>query len=80
LPDPFGRTGQPVLVRGGMGASSYVLAGLDSSEALAFSSACRGPLGGTPGAGRDVDAVVMATEQAGLAQRVARLEPLISIP
>jgi hypothetical protein len=24
--------------------------------------------------------VVMATEQAGLAQRVARLEPLISIP
>jgi tRNA-splicing ligase RtcB len=80
LPDPFGRTGQPVLVGGGMGASCYVLAGLDSSEALAFSSACRGPLGGTPGAGRDVDAVVMATEQAGLAQRVARLEPLISIP
>jgi RNA-splicing ligase RtcB len=63
-----------------MGASSYVLSGLDSSEALAFSSSCRGPLGGTPGAGRDVDAVVMATEQAGLAQRVARLEPLISIP
>jgi RNA-splicing ligase RtcB len=63
-----------------MGASCYVLAGLDSSEALAFSSACRGPLGGTPGAGRDVDAVVIATEQAGLAQRVARLEPLINIP
>ena len=79
LPDPFGRTGQPVLVVGGMGASSYVLAGLDSSEALAFSSASRGPLGGTPGAGKDVDAVVIATEQAGLAQRVARLESLICI-
>jgi tRNA-splicing ligase RtcB len=80
LPDPFGRTGQPVLVGGAMGACSYVLAGLDSSEALAFSSACRGPLEGAAGAGGDVDAVVMATEQAGLAQRVARLEPLISIP
>ena len=47
LPDPFGRTGQPVLVVGGMGASSYVLAGLDSSEALAFSSAA-GARSGVP--------------------------------
>ena len=54
-----------------MGHNAYVLAGLDGAEALAFSSASPGLVDG--------DAVVAATEQAGLAQRVARLEPLISI-
>lgn len=71
LPDPFGRTGQPLFVGGAMGHNAYVLAGLDGAEALAFSSASPGLVDG--------DAVVAATEQAGLAQRVARLEPLISI-
>lgn len=116
LPEPFGRTGQPVLIGGSMGTSSYVLAGLDSGEALAFSSAChgagrslsrqqalqrwsgrelvdalaragiqvrchssRGVAEEAPGAYKDVDAVVLAAERTGLAQRVARLEPLICI-
>jgi tRNA-splicing ligase RtcB len=32
-----------------------------------------------PGAYKDVDAVVEATEKAGLARKVARLEPVICI-
>lgn len=71
LPDPFGRTGQPLFVGGAMGANATVLAGLDGGESLAFSSASPGLVDG--------DAVAMATEQAGLAQRVARLEPLLCI-
>lgn len=42
LPAIFKQTGQPVLIGGSMGTSSYVLAGRDSSEAGAFSSACHG--------------------------------------
>jgi hypothetical protein len=54
-----------------MGANATVLAGLDGGESLAFSSASPGLVDG--------DAVAMATAQAGLAQRVARLEPLLCI-
>ena len=42
LPAEFADFGQPVLIGGSMGTASYVLAGLPSSEAEAFSSACHG--------------------------------------
>lgn len=42
LPPAFGAAGQPVLIGGSMGTSSYVLAGTRASEGLAFSSACHG--------------------------------------
>jgi tRNA-splicing ligase RtcB len=116
LPDAFRATGQPVLIGGSMGTESYVLAGMESSEATAFSSAChgagrrmsrnqarrrwkgrqvvdelsaqgitvrspssRGVAEEAPGAYKDVSEVVKASEQAGLAKRVARLKPVICI-
>ena len=116
LPEAFRQTGQPVLIGGSMGTESWVLTGMDSSEAAAFSSACHGAgrsmsrnqarrnwqgrkvvdeLAGrgvtvrspsmrgvaeeAPGAYKDVAEVVRASEQAGLAKRVARLKPLICI-
>jgi tRNA-splicing ligase RtcB len=42
LPDALSGVGQPVLIGGSMGTSSYVLAGTLESERLAFSSACHG--------------------------------------
>jgi len=42
LPRELRCFGQPVLVGGSMGAGSYVLAGMESSEAASFSSACHG--------------------------------------
>ena len=42
LPAALRAHGQPVLVGGSMGAGSYVLAGMASSEAASFSSACHG--------------------------------------
>ncbi|HVO04043.1 MAG TPA: RtcB family protein [Candidatus Cybelea sp.] len=42
LPPEFSVVGQPVLIGGSMGSSSYVLAGTRASEELAFSSACHG--------------------------------------
>jgi len=116
IPDSLRATGQPVLIGGSMGTGSYVLAGVTTSEEMAFSSAChgagramsrhaaakqwngrevgdelykkgivirspsmRGVAEEAPGAYKDVGAVVLAAEQAGLAKRVARLEPLICI-
>ena len=116
LPKSFRETGQPVLIGGSMGTESWVLAGMDSSERMAWSSACHGAgrrmsrtqarkrwrgrqvvedlaRGGitvrspswrgvaeeAPGAYKDVAAVVKASEQAGLARRVARLRPVICI-
>jgi len=116
LPEKYRAVGQPVLVGGSMGTESYVLAGMESSEATAFSSAChgagrsmsrtqarrrwqgrqvvdelaergiivrspssRGVAEEAPGAYKDVSAVVKASEQAGLAKRVARLKPVICI-
>lgn len=43
------------------------------------SPSARGVAEEAPGAYKDVDAVVLATERAGLARRVARLEPLVCI-
>jgi len=116
LPERFKSTGQPVLIGGSMGTESYVLTGMDSSEARSFSSAChgagrsmsrtkarrrwkgrqvmdeladrgitlrspsfRGVAEEAPGAYKNVSDVVMATERAGLARRVARLRPVICI-
>jgi len=116
LPAKYGKVGQPVLIGGSMGTGSYVLAGMESSEATAFSSAChgagrsmsrtqarrrwkgrqivdelaakgimvrspsfRGVAEEAPGAYKDVSAVVSASEQAGLATRVARLQPVVCI-
>lgn len=42
LPDAFSAIGQPVLIGGSMGTSSYILVGTSESEARAFSSACHG--------------------------------------
>jgi tRNA-splicing ligase RtcB len=116
IPEPYRSIGQPVLIGGSMGTESWVLAGMASSEATAFSSAChgagrsmsrnqarrqwngrqvadelesrgitirspssRGVAEEAPGAYKDVAHVVLASERAGLARRVARLQPLICI-
>ena len=42
LPPRYKSFGQPVLIGGTMGTSSYILAGTNQSESLAFSSACHG--------------------------------------
>jgi len=42
LPPRYKALGQPVLIGGTMGTSSYILAGTSESESLAFSSACHG--------------------------------------
>ena len=114
LPAAIRAAGQPVIIGGSMGTASYILAGLDDSQA--FSSAChgagrsmsrheasrhwqgrtlvnelaqrgilirspslRGVAEEAPGAYKDVGTVVEAATAAGLARKVARLEPLICI-
>jgi tRNA-splicing ligase RtcB len=42
LPGSLAATGQPVLIGGTMGTSSYILVGTAESEAAAFSSSCHG--------------------------------------
>jgi tRNA-splicing ligase RtcB len=42
LPAEFKLTGQPVLIPGSMGTSSYVLAGCEAGMALSFGSSCHG--------------------------------------
>ncbi|MBI1868376.1 MAG: RtcB family protein [Methylocystis sp.] len=42
LPEALRPFGQPVLIGGSMGAGSYVMAGIATSESQAFSSACHG--------------------------------------
>jgi tRNA-splicing ligase RtcB len=116
VPEKFKSTGQPVLIGGSMGTESWVLAGMDSSEATAYSSAChgagrrmsrnqarkrwkgrqvvddlaeqgitirspssRGVAEEAPGAYKNVSDVVLSSERAGLAKRVARLKPVICI-
>ena len=116
IPQALRAIGQPMLIGGSMGTSSYVLAGTREGEARSFSSAChgagramsrhqatrqwqgravieqlaargilirspsaRGVAEEAPGAYKDVGAVVDAAEAAGLARKVARLEPLVCI-
>jgi len=42
VPPAFQHAGQPVFIGGSMGTSSYVLAGTEEGESLAYSSACHG--------------------------------------
>ncbi|MBW1878209.1 MAG: RtcB family protein [Deltaproteobacteria bacterium] len=42
LPPDLQRTGQPVLIGGSMGTESWILAGVETAEERAFSSACHG--------------------------------------
>jgi tRNA-splicing ligase RtcB len=116
LPDRLRAVGQPVLIGGSMGTSSYVLAGTERGMRASFGSAChgagramsrsqalkrwngrevvdelerrgilirspslRGVAEEAPEAYKDVSEVVLATEAAGLARRVARLLPMITI-
>jgi tRNA-splicing ligase RtcB len=116
LPPAFKEVGQPVLIGGSMGTSSYILCGTQEAEQRSFSSACHGAgramsrraaskhwrgreviddLAGhgvtirspslrgvaeeAPGAYKDVSQVVEASDQAGLARKVARVRPLICI-
>lgn len=116
IPEPLRDVGQPVLIGGSMGTGSYILAGTQESEQLAFSSACHGAgramsrraakrkwhgrqlvdelaLAGiiirspslrgvaeeAPLAYKDVTAVVDAADAAGLACKIARVEPLICV-
>jgi tRNA-splicing ligase RtcB len=116
LPDIFKEVGQPVLIGGSMGTSSYVLCGTKESERQSFSSAChgagramsrsqatkhwqgrtlvdqlaargiiirspsmRGVAEEAPEAYKDVSVVVDVADRAGLARKVAKLEPVICI-
>lgn len=116
VPPAYRDVGQPVLIGGSLGTSSWVLAGTSDSEAAAFSSAChgagramsrhqatrrwqgrdivrsmaergiivkspsmRGVAEEAPGAYKDVERVVEVAHAAGLARKVARLEPIICI-
>jgi tRNA-splicing ligase RtcB len=116
LPEMYKDVGQPVLIGGSMGTSSYVLCGTNKSEQRSFSSAChgagralsrsqatkrwqgkalveelanrgiiirspsmRGVAEEAPAAYKDVSAVVDIADRAGLARKVARLEPVICI-
>lgn len=116
IPDAYKNVGQPVLIGGSMGTSSYVLAGTTEGEEKSFNSAChgagramsrhaamkrwkgrqvvddlasrgilirssswRGVSEEAPGAYKDVTAVVDAADKAGLAHKVARLEPLACV-
>jgi tRNA-splicing ligase RtcB len=42
VPEALRSVGQPVMIGGSMGTSSYVLAGVPASKSLAFASACHG--------------------------------------
>ncbi len=116
LPLEYQNVGQPVLIPGSMGTSSYVLAGTKKSMELSFGSTCHGAgramsrraakrlvnapsliqnlaekgihikAGSFAGAAeeapqayKDVDLVVEAVQQAGIAQKVAQLKPLVVI-
>lgn len=116
VPPALRHAGQPVLIGGSMGTSSYVLAGTSEGARLSFSSAChgagramsrneagkrwqgrvvvhelaargilirspsyRGVAEEAPGAYKDVAAVVDVADRAGLARKVARLEPMVCV-
>jgi tRNA-splicing ligase RtcB len=116
LPGRLRPVGQPVLIGGTMGTSSWVLAGTEAGMRASFGSAChgagramsrhqalkqwhgkkvvedleargilvrspslRGVAEEAPGAYKDVTEVVEATERAGLARRVAKLVPIVTI-
>jgi tRNA-splicing ligase RtcB len=114
IPDRYSQVGQPVLIGGTMGTSSYILAGKEDNQA--WGSAChgagrsmsrskalkkfkskgvlnelaqqgillraaskKGAAEEAPAAYKDVNQVVQATHDAGLARKVAKLAPLACI-
>jgi len=116
IPAALRDAGQPVLIGGSMGTSSWILAGTARGMRQAFGSAChgagramsrsaalkrwsgrhvvdelaargilvrspsqRGVAEEAPGAYKDVSAVVEGAHAAGLARKVARVEPMICI-
>lgn len=116
IPAAYAEIGQPVLVPGSMGTSSWVLTGTRTSMERSFGSSCHGAgrvmsrsqakrevwgedllkrleksgidirAGSMPGlaeeapeAYKDVDQVVESVVGAGIAKKVARLQPLIVI-
>ncbi len=116
IPAEYAEIGQPVLVPGSMGTSSWVLTGTKTSMERSFGSSCHGAgrvmsrsqakrevwgedllkrleksgidirAGSMPGlaeeapeAYKDVDQVVESVVGAGIAKKVARLQPLIVI-
>jgi tRNA-splicing ligase RtcB len=116
IPADLRDVGQPVLIGGSMGTSSYVLVGTALSRSRSFASAChgagrslsrteaarrwrgrelveqlaergihvrspsmRGVAEEAPEAYKPVSRVVEAAEAAGLADSVARLEPIVCI-
>jgi tRNA-splicing ligase RtcB len=113
LPKAYQGVGQPVLVPGSMGTSSYILVGTDQAHDLTFGSCCHGAgrvmsrtkakrqiwgedlmrdlrakgiavqagsMSGlaeeAPAAYKDVERVVEVVAGAGIARKVARLEPI----
>lgn len=113
IPDVYQAVGQPVLIPGSMGTSSYVLVGTEAAMNYTFGSCChgagrmksrhsamkdltaeeliaslnrsgievrgaskRGLTEEHPGAYKDVSQVVRVVEEAGIAQKVARLIPI----
>ena len=116
VPDVYRKHGQPVIIGGSMGTSSFVLAGTAEGAERSFGSAChgagrsmsrneatrrydgrtvvdelaargilirspslRGVAEEAPLAYKDSAAVVEAAERAGLARRVARVEPMVCV-
>ena len=116
IPEALRAAGQPVIIGGTMGTSSYILVGTEAGEQKSFSSAChgagramsrraatrkwhgrnivddlayrgiivrspslRGVAEEAPGAYKDVAAVIEAADRAGVARKVARLEPMVCI-
>jgi len=116
LPVEYKKIGQPVLIPGSMGTSSYVLTGTESGMLTTFGSCCHGAgrrmsrsaakkeingkvlrdelrargivinTGSVPGlaeeapaAYKDVDEVVEVVHNAGIAKKVARLEPCVVV-
>lgn len=116
IPEAYRSAGQPVLIGGTMGTSSYILSGTEQTLRLAFGSAVhgagrkmsrrkatkqwkgrsvvdelykrgiiirspsmRGVAEEAPGAYKEVSEVVNAADEAGLARKVARVEPLICV-
>ena len=116
LPQEYSRVGQPVLIGGSMGSSSYIMVGRDSGEELSWYSAChgagramsrrqatkrwkgksivdslahqgiivraksnKGAAEEAPEAYKNVSLVVDSTHEAGLAGKVARVNPLACI-
>ncbi len=116
LPVQYADVGQPVLIGGSMGTSSYILAGTTQGMNLGFGSAChgagrimsrkqatkkfqagkvidklqhqgieirghsfRGLAEEAPEAYKDVDRVIQVAHDTGLAQKVARLAPMICV-